>query len=77
MSTAAAHAGTPEQQQKQQQLEHLLASAAKMLPTPQLGLATAPPHTPGPALSLDRASALGQVAMPNHLLYCIRVHRVL
>ncbi|KAL3146558.1 hypothetical protein ABBQ32_000799 [Trebouxia sp. C0010 RCD-2024] len=52
--------GTPEQQQRQQQLERLLASAAKMLPAAQQGLATAPPDTPGPALSLDKASALGQ-----------------
>lgn len=71
------HAGTSEQQQRQQQLERLLASAAKMLPTPQLGLATAPSHTPGPALSLDKASALGQVAMPSHLSYCVCLHRLL
>ena len=75
VSISAVHAGTPEQQQRQQQLERLLASAAKMLPMPQLGLATAPPHTPGPALSLGKASALGQVAMPSHLLHCICVHR--
>lgn len=55
-------AGTVEQQQQQQQIDRLLASAAKMLPAAQLGLATAQPHTPGPPLALDKASALGQVS---------------
>ena len=67
VSTAAGHAGTSEQQHRQQQLERLLASAAKALPAAQRGLATAPPDTPGPALSLDKASALGQVSMLSHL----------
>ena len=69
VSTVVVHAGTPEQQQRLQQLERLLSSAANMLPAPQLGLAMAPPHAHGPALSLDKASALGQVAMPPAILH--------
>ena len=60
------HAGTAEQQQQHQQLERLLASAAKMLPAAQLGLAVAPPQTPGPPLALERSSAVGQV----ELIFC-------
>ena len=77
LPTTAVHAGTQEQQQRQQQLERMLASAAKTLPAAQLGLATAPPDPPGPALTLEKASALGQVAVLSHMLDYNHVHRTL
>ena len=55
-------AGTAEEQEQQQQLEGLLASAAKMLPAAQQGLATTPQQSPGPDLALTGGPAAGQVS---------------
>ena len=58
--------GTADQQKQQQQLEKLLSSAARMLPAPQWGLATAPSEPERPPLAIGNASALEQVGVAHH-----------
>ena len=55
------YAETHEQQQKRQQLESLLASAAKMLPAVQQGLVTGPQTSTAPPLALAQTTAPPQV----------------
>lgn len=55
------HAETREQHQKRQELESLLASAAKMLPAVQQGLVTGPQTSTAPPLALAQTTALPQV----------------
>lgn len=57
------HAETPEQQVRRQQLESLLASAAKMVPVAQQGLVAGPQTNTLPALSLAQTLTTPQVVL--------------